>query len=174
MLSNKWGWYTQQNSKPRLWQMAKKFLKDRCWIIYERELYEELKTFQKESPEDRGASAEEGMHDDLVIASMIALYTSHDMDVGDVTETAKPLSVKGGNSDEVIGAWTAVCTRCSQPPWQVDNPQYAVCPNPKCRCRIIKAFPNHEPKPVVTVDFNELGRDPTVVDDNPRTSFEYF
>lgn len=171
MMSNKWGWMTQRDSKPRLWQFGKKWLKDQIWLIYSSNLLEEMKTFQKESPEDRGANAEEGMHDDEIIAALIALYTAHDMDSGDDVTYSTALKVNQGPGIEARGSWTASCTRCMAPAWQVDNPQYSRCP--ACGCRVIKAVPNNRAKPVVEIDFAEMGRNPEEEDGMSKTSFEY-
>jgi DNA-directed RNA polymerase subunit RPC12/RpoP len=171
MLTNKWGWWTNMSSKPRLWQWAKKWLKDRSWIVYDSEFMEELKTFQKESPEDRGAAAEEGMHDDVAIAAFIALYTSHDMDFSDSSEVPSPLKINTNSETQPQSSWTASCTRCMGPAWQVDNPEGVRCPY--CQCRIIKAVPNHAARREVEIDFDEVGREPSEEPEVSKTSFEY-
>ena len=49
-------------------------------MIRSENMYEEITTFQKESPEDRGASAEDSFYDDEIMAGLIAYYTAHDED----------------------------------------------------------------------------------------------
>lgn len=171
MLSNKWGWYTQSNSKPRLYQTAKKWLKDRCWIIPCSDCLEEMKTFQKESPEERGAGAEDNMHDDILMSCMIALYTAHDMDSGEVQDTSGPPRVNT-NQDINTGMYTATCMRCPAPAWETNSPQHSFCPS--CKSRNITAKTNTKMVSAGAFDFNELGKDPDIPGDGiPPNTFEY-
>jgi len=78
--SNKWGWWTNLTSRPRLYQTAIKFLKAKMWIVRSREMLKEMATFQKDDYDDRIAEHDRGAHDDVLIASLISLYCSHDMD----------------------------------------------------------------------------------------------
>lgn len=130
--SNKWGWWTTQTTKPRLWQTAVLFLKERNWIIRSENCYEEMLTFQKESPEDRGASAEDSFYDDELMGAMIALYTSHDMDWD---ENLGVVPVKNGSAGAVAenGQFSMSCDVCghrwvSSKPIS-DNPHENKCPN---------------------------------------------
>jgi intein/homing endonuclease/phage FluMu protein Com len=67
-LSNKLGWYTQANSKPRLYQTFQRWLQHELLIINDENIAEEMKTFTKDDYSERGASSESGSHDDLLMA----------------------------------------------------------------------------------------------------------
>jgi DNA-directed RNA polymerase subunit RPC12/RpoP len=93
------------------------------------------------------------------------------MDVGENVVYSTPLKVNNGPQIEARGAWTATCTRCMAPAWQIDNPEYGRCP--KCGCRMISAKPNMKVKPVNEIDFAEIGREPEIAGQAGLTSFEY-
>lgn len=80
VLSNKLGWYTQSNSKPRLYQTLHRALQQKIVYIYDRMIALEMKTFIKDDYDERGAGSEKGSHDDTLMALMIALYCAHEAD----------------------------------------------------------------------------------------------
>ena len=126
--SNKWGWLTTMSSKPRLWQTAVLKLKERGWIIRSENCYEEILTFQKESPEDRGGSAEDSFYDDELMAAMIALFSSHDEDWD---ENAKATIVKANSPGALVenNQYLMSCDVCGYQ-WTAANPDdYKKCPN---------------------------------------------
>jgi hypothetical protein len=79
-LTNKLGWFTQSNSKPRLWQTLRKWLRDKLLLVYSHNFAKEMRTFTKDDWEEKGASHEGGSKDDELMASMIALYCAHESD----------------------------------------------------------------------------------------------
>jgi len=78
--SNKWGWWTNQTSRPRLYQTAIKLLKSKLWVVKSPNILREMKHFQKDDYEDRRVEHSLGEYDDELIAGMISLYCSHDSD----------------------------------------------------------------------------------------------
>ncbi len=126
MDSNKWHWMTQYNTKPKLWQMAVRWLMSRMWVVRSAVFYEEMIRFQKEDYSDRSASAEEGWHDDVLMAGMIALYTAHDTDTEDVVRAA--MSAKA-TVPMGTGSWRMSCQRCNHT-WRVERvDNERECPN---------------------------------------------
>ncbi len=110
MLSQKWGWETNMKSKPRLWQTATYWLKNRSWIIHSKNFYQEMTTFQKESAEDRGAKAEKGFYDDEMMGGLIALYCSHDSDWDENLGMIPIRRTLTGDPDAFM--WRIVCSKC--------------------------------------------------------------
>lgn len=129
--SNKYHWLTQQNSKPQLWQTGVMALRERSWYIHDRMFAHEMKRFQKDDYDSKKAEAETNFHDDVVMAALIARYTSHDLDYYDET-LASPPPTEGPtwlNSMEYV----MDCLRCGHM-WPASNPEdYKECPNDRCR-----------------------------------------
>ena len=167
--SNKWHWLTQQNSKPQLWQTAVRRLRERTWIVKDSEFAFEMKRFQKEEYDSKRASAETNFHDDVVMAAMIALYTSHDLDWEDnvaEAEVANP---------GVVQSMDWICT-CSRPvckhEWPSQNPDREPgCP--KCGCPMIRARKNIKEGLTAKLNWEELGMDPKDVDIPPELVAHY-
>lgn len=127
--SNKWGWWTTLTTKPRLYQTGAMWLRKRQWIVRDEEFYEEMLTFQKLDPEDRAVGSEAGFHDDVVMAGLIALYTSHDLDWDENLQYIPTPNSKAG----IIGGdqWYMTCQRCGFH-WSAASPDaYKKCPNDK-------------------------------------------
>lgn len=117
-LANKWHWFTQYNTKPRLWQTSVKWLRANLFIIRSSVCAQEMKTFQKEDYEDRGGSHAYGFHDDTLMACMIALYCSHDMDWSDDSQTVQMRT----SVEDLSGDYLMECQRCHHK-WVTDNPE---------------------------------------------------
>ncbi len=167
--SNKWHWLTQQNSKPQLWQTAVRRLRERTWIVKDSEFAFEMKRFQKEEYDSKRASAETNFHDDVVMAAMIALYTSHDLDWEDTVaeaEVANPGVVQSMD-------WICTCSRqtCNHE-WPSQNPDREPgCP--KCGCPMIRARKNIKEGLTAKLNWEELGMDPKDVDIPPELVAHY-
>lgn len=140
-LSSKLGWVTQQNSKPRLWQTANKYLKDRILINPSRNFAEEIKTFRKEDADDRSGGAGDGFYDDEAMATFIALYTAHE---GDWDEQLGQIRTQGllnmENAPWIMKCGNLACeyTWAAKSPteWPVSNPTMKNrCP--KCGSRLV-------------------------------------
>ena len=83
ILSHKLGWYTQSNSKPRLYQTFHRALQQKLIIVRSENLAEEMKTFIKDDYVERGAGSESGSFDDELMSLMIGLYCAHEGDWDD-------------------------------------------------------------------------------------------
>jgi hypothetical protein len=154
MMSNKYHWLTQFNSKPKLWQTAVRWLKAGIWDVHDREFAYEMKRFHKEEYDSRSASAEEGFHDDVIIAAMIALFTSHDMDWDDATQSI-PIAQDVKSAD---GApWRMYCSRCKTE-WGATNPtDFKECVNPDCKNIMLRAHRQFDDSlEKAHVDFNDM------------------
>lgn len=108
--SNKWGWETNLKSRPRLYQTATKFLKAKMWIVKSKNFYKEMQHFQKEDYEDRRVEHSLGEYDDELIAGMISLYCSHDLDYDDNLGFI-PIRKTGG--DLSTYPWVMSCLKCN-------------------------------------------------------------
>lgn len=154
-LSNSWHWLTQMNTKPKLWQNAVRRLRARLWVVQDKVFAHEIKRFQKEDYEDRAASAETHFHDDVVMAAMIASYTSHDLDWDE------DLNCIPSQNDAALisaGDYTMDCLRCKFV-WSASNPEHLRgCP--KCGCIMIHGKQNASAAPPRLLAYDEMGLNP--------------
>lgn len=129
MDSNKYHWLTQQNSKPQLWQTGVRALRERSWYIHDKMFAHEMKRFQKDDYDSKKAEAETNFHDDVVMAALIARYTSHDLDSYDEATAA---GADAGPALLHMLDWTMDCLSCRFS-WQANNPEeFNRCPNKNC------------------------------------------
>lgn len=127
-LSQKWHWWTKVNTKAYLHQTAVDWLLSGVWVIRSRNFMEETTTYKKEEFDSRSFGSGDDFHDDELMAGMIALYCSHEMDcdgsgrvmVPSVVQSAAPPRYRMhcsqcffGAQKNSEGAW----------PWCVDNPE---------------------------------------------------
>jgi hypothetical protein len=132
MLTNKWGWWTMYNTKPRLWQTARHWLEAKMWIVRSDIAAEEMKRFQKLDAEERGAAAETGSHDDALMSGMIALYCAHDLDYPEDMPYIPAPSMSGSTVQSA--EWEMTCGKCKHT-WEGRNPEeYRNSGCPKCGC----------------------------------------
>jgi len=151
--SNRWHWNTQMNSKPRLWQTAVRWGRNRLWIVRSKEFAQEVKTFQKDDYDDKSGGAAFGFHDDVLIAGLICLYTSHEMDWD---ESLGYIPVRA--SDKEMAAsfkWKISCVTCQQS-WDSAEP-----PSMMDKCRhcaslmLTAARMNLTPRGQVIIDIDK-------------------
>ena len=144
MNSNKYHWLTQQNSKPQLWQTGVRALRERSWFIHDKMFAHEMKRFQKDDYDSKKAEAETNYHDDVIMAALIARYTSHDLDSYDESAYA---AADAGPSFVQMLEWTMDCLTCKFT-WQANNPEdYMRCPSPKCSSPMLHGKPNTKEGP---------------------------
>lgn len=148
--SNRWHWKTQTNTKPKLWQNARRYLSSKQWIIRSDNFLEEMKRFQKDREDSRQAGAERSFHDDELMAGMIALFTGHDMDYDEELDYA-PVAAK--NEIPQDADYEVVCTRCGSK-WGAKNPERSLCSH--CGCRIVRATPRFSQGLKLQLDWNEM------------------
>lgn len=84
VLSNKWGWFTNQISRPRLWHNFRRFLEFKLFWVRSSVTAEEMKNFVKDDFDDRMVGHDEGTCDDELMATMIALWCAYE---GEYDET---------------------------------------------------------------------------------------
>ena len=95
ILSNKLGWFTQSNSKPRLYQTFHRALLQKILIIRSENLCEEMKTFIKDDYQERAAGSERGSYDDECFPSGTLIQTNtgvkpiEEIKIGDMVLTHK-------------------------------------------------------------------------------------
>jgi hypothetical protein len=122
--SNKWGWWTNQISRPRLYQTAIKFLKSKMWVVRSKNIVHEMNHFAKDDYEDKRVEHSLNEYDDELIAGMIALYTAHDQDY-DNNLGFIPIR---RSIDPATQAWAMRCRSC-QFFWGANDPTNpAYCP----------------------------------------------
>jgi len=121
--SNKYHWITQANSKPRLYENMAMRLKARLIEIRSDNCVEELKTFQKEEFASKSAGAAEGMHDDEILATMIADYTAHENEY-DPNLGYIPIRTDTGKAENL--PWLMICQRCGNE-WGSEDPEGERC-----------------------------------------------
>lgn len=111
-------WETKEGNKYKLWQMAVKWLKSKCWLIRSDEFLQEMKTFQKQDPSATNAEAMRGFKDDILMAGMIALFIAHEQDWDEETNTAQ---VRARESSPADNPYTMLCRACGHT-WRTDDP----------------------------------------------------
>jgi hypothetical protein len=158
-ISNKMGWFTNQRTKPMMWQTAVRWLKQRMWIVKEPLFVQEMKRFQKDDYDDTRASAEKNFHDDIIIAGMISLFCAHDLDYGDDTEY---IPVQSSTNTVAVAEWLNSCDRCKKT-WQTEVPakhcQF-------CRSMLINCHRNSEEGPKRMDIEAELKKSPDFMDES--------
>lgn len=148
-ISNKLGWVTNLRSKPMLWQTAVSWLKSRLWVIRSQNFLMEMKRFQKDDYDDQRASAERNFHDDELIAGMIALFCSHDMDY---SEDLSFIPIRSGDQRMQTDSFTSTCERCHME-WVTEDPRQ---PCPRCECMLVTAHRNTDENKTKPFDFKEM------------------
>jgi hypothetical protein len=132
ILTNKFGWVTNQVTKPRLYQTFIRYLKANMVIIRSKNCSEEMKTFQKEDMQSRAAEAALGAFDDELMATMIALYCGHEAEYDD-NLGYQPFS-KRVTLDNA--PWIMSCGACGEK-WGQEAPNERVnCP----KCNSIRIY----------------------------------
>ncbi len=143
MESNKYHWITQQNSKPQLWQTGVMALRSKSWYIHDRMFAYEMKRFQKDDYDSKKAEAETNFHDDVIMASLICRYTSHDLDYFDEA-ASNPIPQTGAAWVSSMD-WIQDCLRCKHM-WPTMNPEETRrCPS--CGSIMLHAKPTVSNKP---------------------------
>ena len=134
-LSNKWHWYTKPDTREKLWQTARKWIKAGSWVIRSKNFLAEMEGFQKEEDDSKSAGHGEGEHDDELFSGFIALYCGHEGEADERGVIHVPMV------EEKIAnpRFQMVCLSCQEkheesiaaggPPveyeWAADDPTYA-------------------------------------------------
>ena len=145
-------WFTNFNTKSKLWQTARKWIKANAYIVRSPTFVEETQTFQKDDDEDRAASHSKGSHDDCLIAFMIALYCSHEAEADDTGRISVPAEVVQTEPPRYeMKCKTCGCT------WGCANPETEFrCPQEDCGSIFLTGRPLEMPDPRATLDIDAL------------------
>lgn len=135
--AGKYGWRTQSNSKPRLYQTWNQRLGERLIIVRYRKCVEEMKTFVKDFQEGVKTGAVKGSNDDMLMASMIAFYVAHE---NDWDENLGQLGSKQELTMEAA-PWHWECQGCKLE-WPAIDATEKQCP--RCGCRVIQGRLNRD------------------------------
>lgn len=126
VLTQRLGWLTRVDTKPRLYQTAIRWLKTQSWIIRSKNCLNEITSFQREDENSKQVGAAIGAKDDEIMAAMICLYTTHE---AEFDETLGYIPIVKKASLEAA-TWIMTCTRCGEM-YPAENPDAR--PNcPKC------------------------------------------
>lgn len=121
--STKFHWITQEKTKQRMHSKTIRALRQRTWIVRDRVIVEEMKTYHQDDPGSVRAGAAAGKKDDLLIAGMIAICAAHEMDVADGSVPPLPMA----QSTSPLGEFEFTCSKCG-------NVQGGTSPNAVDRC----------------------------------------
>lgn len=72
--STRYHWFTKSDTREKLWQTARKWIKSGSWVIRSKNFLHEMQNFQKEEDDSKSAGHVAGEHDDELFAGMISLY----------------------------------------------------------------------------------------------------
>jgi hypothetical protein len=89
-LSQKLGWWTSCNSRPRLYITLRRWLQQEQAIIRSANAIQELKNFSKEDDESTNPSGDQDEFDDELISLMIGLYCAHEDDYSEAMGSCVP------------------------------------------------------------------------------------
>ena len=116
--ANKWHWYTQANTREKLWQTARKWIKARSWIIRSKNFLHEMQNFAKDEDDSKSADHIKGETSDELMAGMIALYCGHEGEADERGVIRVPVV------DEAVmnPRWQMICGACG---WEMGthNPE---------------------------------------------------
>ena len=152
--SNKWHWYTKSDTREKLWQTARKWIKSGSWVIRSKNFLHEMQMFQKDEDDSKSAGHADGEHDDELIAGMISLYCGHE---GEADERGV-IHVPMVEEAVVNPRWLMHCNACEHE-FGAHNPEHVY----RCeRCNSVnltgKNLENTDTRNVVRgLDWNQDG-----------------
>ena len=172
LLTHKWHWWTKANTKSYLHQTAVHWLKNGLWEIKSKNFAHEMTVYTKDDYDSRTMGASEGFHDDELLAAMIALYCSHELDADDQGRIPVPSRIEA----ETPARYMMSCDGCKKK-WGASNPESEYrcpeCNSIRIRGRLI---PEEDTRTEVSgLKFDEQGRvqiDPSAFKARSRTSQE--
>lgn len=154
VLSNKWHWYTKPDTRQKLWQTARKWIKCGAWVIRSKNFLAEMQDFQKDEDDSKSADHSDGGFSDELMAGMISLYAGHEGEADDRGSIGVPIV-----EDRVgVPRFQMICTSC-QHEWPASDPTYnSQCPNCYSHQVIGKPLETFDNRSIVgEVGFNQDG-----------------
>jgi hypothetical protein len=124
MMSNKWHWYTKPDTRQKLWQTGRKWIKCGAWIIRSKNFLAEMQDFQKDEDDSKSADHSDGGFSDELMAGLISLYAGHEGECDERGNLGVPIV------EDKVGAprFQMICQSCHHE-WPASNPeQNAQCP----------------------------------------------
>lgn len=162
-VTNKWHWYTKADTREKLWQTARKWIKAGSWVIRSKNFLAEMQMFQKDEDDSKSAGHADGEHDDELFAGMISLYCAHEGSSDDRGVIHVPV-VEDKNDNP---RYLMHCHTCGYE-WGANNPEYNFqCPADGCYSIQVtgKSLEIHDNRAVV--DMGLLGGPPASQADIP-------
>jgi hypothetical protein len=151
-MSNKFHWMTQPNTKPKLWQQGRKWIKAGWFIVRSPNFVEESQTFQKDDEDDKKAEHAKGCHDDELLSVLIALYCAHEWAADDSGRINPPLAI----SEVEPPRYKMICKKCGCE-WGAARPDTEYrCPKEDCGSIFLVGIPLEAPDPRATLDLDTL------------------
>jgi hypothetical protein len=151
--SNTFHWITQSNTKPKLWQTARHWIKSGFYVVRSPNFLEETQTFQKDEDSDKKAEHTKGAHDDEILAFMIALYCAHEWEADDSGRVSIPSAV---SEEKDPPRYEMRCQACGCI-WGAANPELEYrCPKDDCGSIRLVGKPLENPDPRATLDIDAL------------------
>jgi DNA-directed RNA polymerase subunit RPC12/RpoP len=133
-VTNKFGWVTNARTRPMLITNGIRWLRGKIWKPQSPNFLKEVRTFVRDE-EHAKAKAVSGTFDDVVIASLMAIFCAHESDFDPNTNR---LMIPKGRLRGVDGAqlnWTCECA-CGNT-WDVADPRGEICM--KCGSPVLNA-----------------------------------
>lgn len=161
VITKRFGWVTTGGpsgggTKPRLYQTLRKRLDMKLLFIRDKFTVSEISTFRKDEESGKTGAAK-GMHDDRIIATMIAEYVAHELDWDEssgIIHIKVPLTLD-------TAPWIFHCKGCDLIWPAASTQEYDQCP--KCRCMWVEAKSTVETGAVIggspAEDFDPLDED---------------
>ncbi len=118
-MSQTYHWWTKVNTKAYLHQTAVDWLISHAWIIRSKNFMEESTTYRKEEFDTRTFGADQGFCDDELLAGMVALYCSHELDSDESGRVSVPRLVE----EDQPSRYKMTCLSCGGEPWGAANPE---------------------------------------------------
>ena len=164
LMTHKWHWWTKVNTKSYLHQTAVHWLKNQSWIIRSSNFAHEMTVYKKDDYESRSMGAADGFHDDELLAGLIALYCTHEMDADESGRVPIPARIES----EQPATYAMTCDVCGFK-WGAVNPEQEYrCPQESCGSRRLKGTLISKPTATTNIpglNFDDHGRptlDPSI------------
>jgi hypothetical protein len=128
VFSNKWHWYTKPDTREKLWQTGRKWIKAGSWLIRSKNFLEEAQGFQKDEDDSKSADHLEGGTADELMAGLISLYCGHEGEA----DSRGTIPVPSVEERVATPRFQMICLTCGNE-WPGANPELnSQCPKEGC------------------------------------------
>ncbi len=132
-------WITPPRGKRNMVNTAIGILRKRAWVVRDPLFAFEMKHFKEEELNRPSSHSGGSFHDDLLIAGLITLVSSHEMDASDSVPVYTPVNFDADAVDNY--RYRMQCGRCERV-WGL-NDLYVNMRCPDCGSYLVSATPNH-------------------------------